>query len=122
MFLRTFTVHFIKAFANEMPFNIGIQWAGGSTEKDSAHPEHTGFVLIDPVPESLVVVNDVAQRNDVVPVRVFGYWYRARNEKGKHDQPAKDGERAIYFLHGASYCYLYELRFNFSHLQGERIL
>ncbi|EKM50952.1 uncharacterized protein PHACADRAFT_32015 [Phanerochaete carnosa HHB-10118-sp] len=104
-FLRTFTVHFIKAFANEMPFKIGIQWAGGGSEKDSAHPEQTGFAWVNPVPESLVVgeINSVARHNDAAPARAPGYRYRAPNQRGKHDQPAQNGERTTHHPHGGAH-------------------
>ena len=88
-----------------MFYDIGLPPAEGSPDKDSASPGATGFVWVDPVPSELVTgeLSSYASRNHVQPARVYGYWYGARDESGKHGQRAIKGERVFYYLRGQSF-------------------
>ena len=101
---RTLGRHVVAA-ASGMYYDIGFPAAQGSPDKDSASPEATGFEWVDPVPSELVTgeLSNYAYRNHVQPARVYGYWYGARDESGKHGQRAIKGERVFYYLHGQSF-------------------
>ncbi|KAJ3560890.1 hypothetical protein NP233_g10542 [Leucocoprinus birnbaumii] len=76
-----------------------------SPEKDAAAPEKTGFVWVEAVPDHLVQgdVAAMARVNNVVPVKVWGYWLGKRTADGKYGQKAALSERVLYHLHGGGY-------------------
>ena len=85
-----------------MYYDIGLPAREGDPDQDSINPEATGFAWVDSVSSELVIgeLAEYARRNQVEPARVYGYWYGARDESGKHGQHAIKGERVLYFLHG----------------------
>ncbi|EKM55215.1 uncharacterized protein PHACADRAFT_184030 [Phanerochaete carnosa HHB-10118-sp] len=88
-----------------MYYKIGLFTPEGNPVKDSRDPGATGFVWVDSVPSQLVTgeIANLAHRNGVKPVDVYGYWHGARDESGKHGQRATKGERVLYYLHGGAH-------------------
>ncbi|EKM55197.1 uncharacterized protein PHACADRAFT_95865, partial [Phanerochaete carnosa HHB-10118-sp] len=99
--VKTLTRYFSKT-RTRMFYDVGFNAPEGNPIKDSRDPGATGFVWVDAVPSQLVTgeIADLAHRNGVEPVDVYGYWHGARNESGKHGQRATKGERVLYFLGG----------------------
>ncbi|KAI0820533.1 alpha/beta-hydrolase [Trametes gibbosa] len=91
--------------ATGIMYSIGLPKPEGNPDKDSLNPDATGFVWVDPVPSELIVgeIAEYARRNEVAPVRVYGYWYGTKDESGKHGQRAAKDERVYYHLHGGGH-------------------
>ena len=101
---RTLGRHGMNALL-EMYYDIGLPAREGIPDQDSVNPDATGFAWVNPVSSELVIgeLAEYARRNQVEPARVYGYWYGARDESGKHGQHAIKGERVLYHLHGQSF-------------------
>ncbi|KAH9846564.1 hypothetical protein C2E23DRAFT_890743 [Lenzites betulinus] len=67
-------------------YDIGFPPREGNPDKDSVKQETTGFVWVEAAPSELVVgeIAEYARKNHVAPARVYGYWYGAKDDAGKH--------------------------------------
>ena len=85
-------------------YQVGMPREPSDPARDSKNAAATGFVWVDPVPQELVVgdIAEYARRNEVEPVKSFGYWFGPKAEDGSHGQPAGKDERVVYYLHGTS--------------------
>ncbi|KAH9951158.1 alpha/beta-hydrolase [Amylocystis lapponica] len=68
------------------------------------YPEKTGFVWVDPAPEYVVgELAELAQKNNVEPARIWGFWLGPKGPDGLVGQKPKPGEKVVMHMHGGSY-------------------
>ena len=62
-----------------------------------------GFVVVEPLLDPMVVgeVQRYAERNNVEPAQVAGFWYTQDGVESSSPKAAQPGEKIFYLLHGA---------------------
>ena len=68
-------------------------------------PEDTGCVWVEPISDEFVVgeIKLMAEKNQVKPERICGYWHGQKGADGMVGQRAGPGERVLYYFHGGGY-------------------
>ena len=102
---RTVLFWLVKA-STKIFYAIGFPVPSSNPRIDSANAEETGFAWVDAVPSTFVVgdIEELARKNAVVPVKMFGYWYCGGDTIGSKDRRASANEKVLYYLHG-TWCY-----------------
>ncbi|KAF9220925.1 alpha/beta-hydrolase [Gyrodon lividus] len=74
-------------------------------DKDEKSADKLKFVWVDPLPQHLIQgeIATIANKNNVSPARIHGYWFGTVGEDGKHGQKAAKDERVLYHFHGGGY-------------------